>query len=61
MILGRASALKQVAQDLMVKILMICGSDPNNIMMQTGSLICMRVRGLRSEPVDDSKFADGRD
>ena len=39
MILRRASALKQVAQDLMVKILMICGNDPNNIMMQTGSLI----------------------
>jgi hypothetical protein len=39
MILERASALKQVAQNLMVKILMICGSDPNNIMIQTGSLI----------------------
>ena len=38
-ILRRASALKQVAQGLMVKILMICGGDPNNIMMQTGSLI----------------------
>jgi len=35
----RASALRQAAQGLMVKILMICGNDPNNIMMQTGSLI----------------------
>ncbi|HKN73778.1 MAG TPA: hypothetical protein VJW94_01275 [Candidatus Acidoferrum sp.] len=43
-ILRRASALKQVAQSLMVKILMICGSDPNNIMMQTGSLIACVVR-----------------
>lgn len=39
MILRRASTLKQVAQNLMVKILVICGGDPNNIMMQTGSLI----------------------
>jgi hypothetical protein len=39
MILGQASALKQVAQDLMVKVLMICGNAPNNIMMQTSSLI----------------------
>jgi hypothetical protein len=39
MISRRASALKQVLQDLVVKILMTCGSDPNNIMMETGRLI----------------------
>lgn len=39
MISRRASALKQVFQDLMIKILMTCGSDPDNIMMETGRLI----------------------
>jgi hypothetical protein len=45
MILGRVRALKQVVQDLMVKVLLICGSDPNNIMMQTGSLIASACVG----------------
>jgi hypothetical protein len=39
MISRRACALKQVAQNLVAKILMICGSDANNIMMETGRLI----------------------
>lgn len=35
----RAWALKQIAEDIMVKISMICGPDPNNFVMQAGSLI----------------------
>jgi len=35
----RAMALKQLAEDIIVKIFMICGPDPSNFVMQTGSSI----------------------
>jgi hypothetical protein len=45
-----ARALKQIAEDIIVKIFMICGPDPNNLIVQTGSQIasaCMvRTQGL---------------
>jgi len=48
-----ARALKQIAEDIIVKIFVICGTDPNNYVIQTGSSIafaCM-VRAQSRFPI----------
>jgi hypothetical protein len=64
MISRRSSALNQVAQNLIIEILMIYDGDPNNIMMQTGSLIAstcvVRVQNGLTVPSSPTAWTDER-